>query len=486
MFCEFAGVCDTQWREEDSLFFVAGLTSGDREVLEAAGVETLGALATSSSEVDDIRPDRMERLTTQAALQVEARAEPDLRPPFLPIAAGTDPTWGRGLELLPEPDAGDIFLDFEGDPFWTTERGLFFLFGFIARGPEGTWTYQAIWAHDRREEERATGELIELLAHRRASQPNMHVYHYNHTERTALERLALDHGVGEAELSEMIATGLFVDLYRVALNAVQVGTESYGLKDLERLTGYERGHEIEQGAAAVVEYEKYMAAPDPGILEQIAAYNEDDVRATLALRDWLVELRPDGLPWRAARLEPEEDYPELDVRVGALHAFGPGTPEHLLGDLLGYWVREFRAHKAPKLARLGAETQELLDDPDVLAGLEFLGMETRHGVNGKELTPGARFHLPEQAVSGELGRAGASVLYGTPDGPTGYTTICEFDEANGEVVLLWGDRPRSSAWCPRPSPTTTGCRRNRSPKRSTALPVPSSATPGPAAPIRRR
>ena len=442
-FCEFAGVCDTQWREEDSLVFVADLRGSEREALEAGGVETLGALATWSSEVDGMRPDRIERVTTQATLQLEARSQPDRPPPFLPIEAGPDPTWGRGFEHLPEPDPGDIFLDFEGDPFWTTERGLFFLFGFIARSPEGTWVYQSLWAHDRSGEERATGELIELLAHRRAAYPNMHVYHYNHTERTALERLALEHGVGEAELADMIETGLFVDLYRMAHDAVQVGTESYGLKDLERLTGYERGHEIEQGSAAVVEYERYMAAPDPDILEEIAAYNEDDVRATQALRDWLIEQRPVDLPWRSAWLEPEEGYPDLDLRVAALHACGPGTPEHLLGDLLGYWVREFRAHKAPKLARLGAETEELLDDPAVMAGLEFVGMETRHGVNGRELKhPGARFAFPLQAVSGELGRTGASVLYGTPNGPTGYTSVCEVNEANREVVLLWGDRPQ--------------------------------------------
>ena len=46
---------------------------------------------------------------------------PTIRLPFRPIEAGADPTWGRGLELLPEPDDGDVFLDFEGDPFWTAD-----------------------------------------------------------------------------------------------------------------------------------------------------------------------------------------------------------------------------------------------------------------------------------------------------------------------------------------------------------------------------
>ena len=40
----------------------------------------------------------------------------------------------------------------------------------------------------------------------------MHVYHYNHTERSSLERLATEHGVAELALEQLISTGLFVDL----------------------------------------------------------------------------------------------------------------------------------------------------------------------------------------------------------------------------------------------------------------------------------
>ena len=70
-------------------------------------------------------------------------------------------------------------------------------------------------------------------------------------------------------------------------------------------------------------------------------YNEDDVRATRALRDWLVDQRPADVPWRPAVLEQRSSpMPQLDARIEALHAFGPGTVEHLMGDLLGYWRRE--------------------------------------------------------------------------------------------------------------------------------------------------
>ena len=254
--------------------------------------------------------------------------------------------------------------------------------------PDGEWSYRAWWAHDLEEEAAAARSLIDFLADRRAAHPGMHVYHYNHTERSALERLALDHGVGEVTLAELVETGAFVDLLVVARNALQVGTESYGLKYLERLTTFERGHDIDQGAGAVVEYEAFMASHDPESLTRIAAYNEDDVRATRALRDWLIEHRPTSVEWRAARLDPDDALPELDEQVALLHGFGPDTPEHLLGDLLGYWRREWQAHVAPLLARCQADTGQLLDDPEALAGLVPVERIERIGKKGKPLMPG--------------------------------------------------------------------------------------------------
>jgi predicted RecB family nuclease len=106
----------------------------------------------------------------------------------------------------------------------------------------------------------------------------MHVYHYNHTERSSLDALTEQHGVAEVELADLIETGAFVDLLPVVRNAVQVGVESYGLKQVERLTGYERGHDVDAGAGAVLEYECWMRDGAQGALDAIAAYNEDDVR----------------------------------------------------------------------------------------------------------------------------------------------------------------------------------------------------------------
>ena len=87
------------------------------------------------------------------------------------------------------------------------------------------------------------------------------------------------------------------------------------------------------------------------------------------------------------------------------------------------------------------ETPTLLDEPEVIAELQFLGIEARVGKKGKAITPGARFRWPAQDVVENFGKGGKSrVLYGTPDGPTGYATVAEIDETSRELLLVWNDR----------------------------------------------
>jgi predicted RecB family nuclease len=433
-FCEFLPVCESRWREEDALHYVAGLRSHERDLLLDAGVPTLAALAVRAEPVDGLVVQRQPRLVTQAALQRQAREQDDtLPPPFLLVSKGEDPVWGHGMSLLPARDDGDVFLDFEGHPFWRADRGLFFLMGLIERSTSGEWEYRTWWAHDVDQEGRATSELIAHLAERRRLHPGMHVYHYNHTERSSLQRLAVEHGVGEAVLTELVETGAFVDLYEVARNAVQVGAESYGLKALERLTGFERGHDIDAGAGAVVSYEAWMATQKASHLAAIAAYNEDDVRATLAVRDWLVSQRPGDLPWRDAHVVGEETFPELDERVAQLHAFPTDSAEHLLGDLLGYWKRERSATITPILAACNGDAASVAEDPSLVGPLTCVGEVERLGKNGTPITPGMLFRFPPQDVS-ELEK---NVLFPLPDGPPGFASVTRIEPEAGELELSW-------------------------------------------------
>lgn len=450
-FCEFERVCEAEWRSADSLVHVAGLRRADQLVLESDGVTTIAALAPLDRDVPNLDPGRSKRLVRQAALQVQAReAPPGTSPPYELLPTGTlqdevpdgIPLGGAGSALtgfaaLPEPDDGDVFLDFEGHPFWRADVGLFFLFGLIEREDEA-WVYRASWAHDKAAEAKATAELVRYLTDRRRRFPGMHVYHYNHTERTGLTRLAGDHAVAELELEQLVTTGAFVDLFPIVTGAVQVGAESYGLKHIERLTDFQRSHTIDHGAGAVIEYDHWMRDRDGERLGRIARYNEDDVRATRAVRDWLVAHRPEGLAWRPAVMEIPSADVELDERIERLHAAGAGTPEHLMGDLLGYWRRERRVVAADCLRLSMAAPHEQLESPGVIGGLTFRSFEDRFSAKTgrKRRWPAGVFTFPPQPLDPEI-TAGSTMILALQEQQWAFFPLAAIDREAGTLEITW-------------------------------------------------
>jgi uncharacterized protein len=447
-FCEFFPICDKQWRDEDSLIFIPGIRRGERDALDVGGVVTLTGLADVDDTVAAIRPQRQHWLVRQAALQVQARLAGGEELPHELIEVGEDARLGHGFELMPLPDDGDVFLDFEGHPFWRPDTGLFFLFGLIQRDDDGSWRYLDWWAHSPAEEAAKVVALIGHLTERRQRYPGMHVYHYNHTERTALQGLTSRHGAGEAALGRLVEAEVFVDLLTIARNAIQVGAESYSLKVVERLTDYQRSHTIDKGAGAVVSYETFMKDGDRAELAAIAAYNEDDVRATLALRDWLVAQRPDGLPWRPPPGPPSEVIADITDMVAKFHSAGEGTPEHLLGDLLGYWTNEWWAYLMPKLAQCQQDTADLMDARDAIAALSYVGEFPRFGAKGQELkNPAIRFSFPPQQFN-DLSGDDAKVLYTLPDGTWRSADVDALDSDALTMDLEWGEKQQEAGHLP--------------------------------------
>lgn len=449
-FCQFAQLCDQQWRAADSLVYVAGVRATDRAVLRADGIDTLAALAELDREVPELDAARTERMVRQAALQLEARnAGNHCPPPFelldLParvaavdgeLVASPDELEALGFAALPAPDDGDIVLDYEGHPFWRSDVGLFFLFGFIER-QHGEWVFKAFWAHDQAEEAQATEDLVAYLTERRRRFPNMHVYHYNHTERSSLQRLASDYAVAELELEQLIASGLFVDLYPIVTGAMQAGVESYGLKHIEQLTTYKRSHDIDRGAGAVVEYEQWMNDRDQARLDRIARYNEDDVRATLAVRDWLVEHRPEDVSWRDAVLEPAISDAELDQRIEALHARGAGTDEHLMGDLLGYWGRERKVVTADCMRLSMAPEHDQFESPSAISRIEFRGFQERLTRTGRAAKwPVAVFEFPPQPVDSEI-NGSSELIVAHDERRWSFFKLADFDRTERTFSVEW-------------------------------------------------
>lgn len=112
------------------------------------------------------------------------------------------------------------------------------------------------------------------------------VYVYSHHEHSTLKRLAGAYG-GSAALTRFIRS--FVDLYEVVRESVAFPADGRGLKSLARWIGFGWRDEDPGGAQSMAWWANYRDDPRANghLRERLLAYNEDDVRASFVLRDWL-------------------------------------------------------------------------------------------------------------------------------------------------------------------------------------------------------
>ena len=377
--CRWREHCASEWDKTDSLTLVAGIRRSQRLKLEAAGVTTLAGLARRKQAVPDLTPDMLGRLSDQARLQ-HARRQGG--PATFELRTDVEP--GKGFARMPKPSKGDLFFDMEGDPL--VEGGLEYLFG-IYDEAMGKGRFQAFWAHDADEERKATRAILQFFTDHLTAHPNAFIYHYNHYEPTALKRLAMRHGVGEAMLDELLRDRRFVDLYRVVQQGLITSEPGYSIKDLEAFYADKRTEDVTSAGDSIVVYEKWRETKDPALLEGIRAYNEFDCRSTKGLRDWLVgAVRPRELPWaklkRSAnerrstdqRVEHEEvARDELRSKLDTVAGPLAGEPAGLLLELTSFHAREAKPQWWAVFDHAEWETAELVDDLDSLGGLEAVG-----------------------------------------------------------------------------------------------------------------
>jgi AAA domain/RNase_H superfamily len=417
------------------------MTAQQRQAMKASGISTrrgfagLSALPTvAQNPVPRAGREPLRRAQLQARLQVASEERGSIQYQLLDPerAAGGHLVGNRGLAALPEPCAGDLFFDIEGARYYSEDNrefGLQYLFGIVDsadRDDKGVPRYTQIWAFDRAGEKEAFEHLIDFITERRQRHPSLHVYHYNHYEPTAVDHLTELHetrqeAVGrlmgrfatrEDEVDDLFRLGVFVDLYRVVRQGLRAGVESYSIKRLEPLCGYERRVDLRDATAGLVEFEAALedgtATGEAGRRRVVAGYNEDDCRATLALRDWLEERRPElaarlgeDVPRPAVAEEPHarEDAEVTRVRaalvagVPAAEAARTGEQQAkvLLADLLDWHRREAKPAWWRYFYVRTLSPADLIDEPDAIGGLT--GGEVAGGVKRSVVR---RFRFPAQ------------------------------------------------------------------------------------------
>ncbi|WP_259312514.1 TM0106 family RecB-like putative nuclease [Capillimicrobium parvum] len=328
-YCHWWHVCEERRRGDDHISLVAGLWREQGLKLERAGVSSASALAAldRGTVIERLPQTTLSTLRAQADLQVRSRR---LDRPLYELL---EPEHGRGLHRLPEPSPGDVYFDFEGDRYWGDE-GLEYLFGTVC-SDDGEWRYRPIWALSRAEEKRAFEMWVDWITERLERHPDLHVFHYNSYEPVALKAMMVRHATREHEVDELLRRNVFVDLYGITRQAVRAGIESYSLKSLEAVIGFERAADLRDGLGSMRRWQDFQDDGSRDHLDEIAAYNRDDCHSTRALNEWLLARRPEAqarFGVELAALAPEEPKP-LSPRAAEVQARTDALRPRLLAGL---------------------------------------------------------------------------------------------------------------------------------------------------------
>lgn len=411
--CRWRVRCDERRRADDHLSLVAGISSSQMVELGAHGIGTLADLAVMPIPLE-WKPARgsaqaYERVRQQARIQLAGRQAGAIQHELLAIIPGF------GLATLPEPSAGDVFLDLEGDPF-AGEGGLEYLFGYAYAGTDGKPVNVADWALTRDDEKKVFERFVDFVSERLKIYPDLHIYHFAPYEPAALKRLMGRYATRETQIDALLRSRCMVDLYAVVRQGLRASVESYSIKKLEPLYGYARTTPLAEANKALAKLQAGLELGDFALIDAdardiVARYNRDDCESTRALRDWLEARRAALIAQGAAvprpaavEAAPSEALNDWQLKVADLIArltadvpvdLAERSPEQharwLLAHTLDFHRREQKAvwWEYFRLSALPAE--DLVDERAGLSGLSFVGPQ-----GGTAKAPIHRYTFPPQ------------------------------------------------------------------------------------------
>ncbi len=197
----------------------------------------------------------------------------------------------------------EIHFDIESDP----PNDVDYLFGFLIREEAGD-RYQAFVAESLKEEEKMWRGFLAWIE---TLPLEYTVYHFASFERVRLG--VMEQRYGGSHWLDLFRSQM-VDLREYASSYVTFPLYFYGLKYIAKFLGFHwRNTEVTTGGESVDQFERYLETGDRALLDAIVMYNEDDVRATALLKDWLVKYAHESrvyekpFPWETAK-SPFIDY----------------------------------------------------------------------------------------------------------------------------------------------------------------------------------
>jgi predicted RecB family nuclease len=260
-------IADTEGCNDVSLVYK--LSQADQKRLYDVGIKTVKDLAAIdtgdlNAKIEDWPFDKIVRFTNQARVL-------DTGKPMI-IRKPTFPTVKH-----------EVYFDIESDPLRDTD----YLLGCCIKNTEtGEVAYKAFMAADKSEEGDTWKKFLDFLA----ELDDFVIYHYAYYERQVFDRLALRYGAPTTLINKFKENT--IDLHMKVIDSVVLPLYFYTLKDVAKYLGFSWRHPDAGGAESVVWFDEWLKKKDDTVKQRILEYNEDDVRATLLIKEWLDKQKP--------------------------------------------------------------------------------------------------------------------------------------------------------------------------------------------------
>src|SRR3989344_3871755 len=178
----------------------------------------------------------------------------------------------------------EVYFDIESDP----TRDIDYLLGFVVkdRNNPDVPEYKYFFADDKSQEPQTWQKFLDFLF----TLEDFVIYHYAFYERQVFDRLVLRYGAPSDLISKFKENT--IDLNAKVVDSVVLPLYFYTLKDVAGYVGYKWDDPEAGGAESVVWYNSWLENGDTETIKRILRYNEDDVRATLAVKEWLEDQKP--------------------------------------------------------------------------------------------------------------------------------------------------------------------------------------------------
>ena len=176
----------------------------------------------------------------------------------------------------------ELFFDIEDDP----TQGFVYLHGFYEKGPEKErFVCFTAKENSRQSEKIAWQKALDYIFS--FSPEEMSLYYYSQHEKTVYKKLQQLYPdvVSEEKIEELFEREKSIDLYSdIIYKAIDWPLSSYSLKEIAVYLGFKWRDKSPSGALSILWYHEYLESKDEKILQRIVDYNEDDCKATMAIK----------------------------------------------------------------------------------------------------------------------------------------------------------------------------------------------------------